>query len=136
MVIKLMADANILGQVTRLAAHMQSQTWCEFWAFLDVRLVNFADVGLAPRDPDSKVWQCCQEQQIFLITDNRNEDSPDSLESTIRDKRTDASLPVFTLADSDRVQQSGDYAEEIVESLFEKLLRIDTLLGTGRLYLP
>jgi hypothetical protein len=45
-------------------------------------------------------------------------------------------LPVFTLSDADRIFQSKDYAEGVTESLFDKLLRIDGLRGTGRLYHP
>jgi len=71
-----------------------------------------------------------------LLTNNRNEDGPDSLGATIRTENTASSLPVFTFSDADRLFQSRDYADQVTESLFDKLLRIDSLRGTGRLYLP
>lgn len=46
------------------------------------------------------------------------------------------SLPVFTLSDADWIFHSKDYLERVTESLFDQLLRIETLRGTGRLFLP
>ncbi len=134
--ITLLADVNIEGHVRRLAALMQTDYWRELWDHLHLRLVTFATVGLAPKEMDSQVWQTCQQQQLYLLTNNRNDDGPDSLEATIRSKNTITSLPVFTLSDADRIFHSKDYAQHVVESLFDYLLRVDTLRGTGRLFLP
>jgi hypothetical protein len=82
------------------------------------------------------VWRRCQEQRLLLLTNNRNDDGPDSLEATIRTYNTPESLPVFTFGDADKISKSQEYAEEVIESLFDQLLRIDTLNGTGRLFLP
>jgi hypothetical protein len=78
----------------------------------------------------------CQQKECCLLTNNRNDDGPDSLEATIRSANAPSSLPVFTFSDADRIFQSKDYAERVVESLFDKLLRIDDLRGAGQLYLP
>jgi hypothetical protein len=43
---------------------------------------------------------------------------------------------VLTLADPDRVGRDARYAEGVVERLFDILIDVDTLRGTGRLYLP
>jgi hypothetical protein len=94
-VITLLADANIQGQVALLAAYMQAEPWRDFWDYLDLRLLTFADVGLNPSDPDDIVWQRCQELSVLLITDNRNDDGLDSLEATIRRLNTPEKLPVF-----------------------------------------
>jgi hypothetical protein len=135
-VIQLLADVNIEGHVSRLAALMQSDYWRDFWDFLDIHLLRFQDVGLSANESDAQVWQVCQQRQIYLVTNNRNDDGVDSLEATIRVHNTATSLPVFTLSNADRVFLSKDYAERVTESLFDHLLRIDTLRGTGRLYLP
>jgi hypothetical protein len=82
------------------------------------------------------VWQRCQQERLFLLTNNRNDDGPDSLEATIRKFNTPESLPVFTFGDADKISRSQEYAEEVIESLLDQLLRIDTLHGTGRLFLP
>ena len=82
------------------------------------------------------IWQACQHQEVVLITINRNAHGPDSLEVTIRAQNTPTSLPVFTLADGDRILHDKDYAERAAKRLLEYLLEIDKVRGTGRLFLP
>lgn len=134
--IKLLADVNVEGQVARLVSWMQGEYWHELWDYLDIHSLTFADVGLAAHDVDVQVWHLCQEQELYLLTNNRNDDGPDSLEATIRNCNTSVSFPVFTFSDADRILQSREYLEEVAESLFDQLLRIDNLRGTARLYLP
>src|SRR5262245_57069916 len=112
---------------------MQGDYWRDVWDHLDLRSLQFQDIGLSPSDTDDRVWQVCQQKVLYLLTNNRNDEGPDSLEATIRAHGTDTSLPVFTLADVDRIFHSKNYAERVTESLFDQLLRIDTLRGTGRL---
>jgi hypothetical protein len=50
-------------------------------------------------------------QQLYLLTSNRNDEGSESLEATIRTHNAPTSLPVFTIADADRIFQSKDYAE-------------------------
>jgi hypothetical protein len=71
----------------------------------------------------------------LLITDNRNADSPDSLEAVIRLHNTPQSLPVFIIADVDKLRTSQDYAERVMIRLYEYLLEIDNVRGAGRLFL-
>lgn len=132
----LLPDANITGHVARLVRRMQGEPWGGFWKELQVSCISFADVGLDPADSDLVVWQRCQEKRLLLITDNRNDDGPDSLEGTIRTLNTPLSLPVFTIADSDRVLNDREYASEVIWTLFENLFDLNNLLGTARLYLP
>jgi len=73
---------------------------------------------------------------LYLLTNNRNDDGPNSLEATIRTRNAATRLPVFTFSDADRIYQSKGYVDRVVESLFDQLLRIETLRGSGRLYLP
>ncbi len=134
--INLLADVNIQGHVARLVARMQAEPWREFWDFLQLRCLTFPDVSLDPADPDPVVWQRCQERQILLLTNNRNDDGPDSLAATIRNQNTANSLPVFTISAADRLLAGHDYADRVIETLLRYLLEIDGLRGTGRLYLP
>lgn len=136
MVIKLLADANIQGQVTVLASCMQAEPWRDFWDYLDLRLLTFGDVGLNSADSDAVVWKRCQELGLLLLTDNRNDDGPDSLESTIRTINTSTSLPVFTIADARRLGTSAEYRHTIIDRLLRYLLEVDNIRGTGRLFLP
>lgn len=82
------------------------------------------------------VWDLCQERELVLITNNRNADDADSLEMTIRQRNTQSKLPVLTIANPEHIRRSRDYAQRVVESLLDALERIESLRGTGRLYLP
>src|SRR5688572_22514730 len=104
---------------------MQSESWAGFWAGLGLTLKRFGDVGLTPTSRDSEVWVTCQAEQLILITDNRNDDSADSLNATIRQHNQPDSLPVFTIADIKKLRTSRAYAERVVESLYDYLSRID-----------
>ena len=134
--ITLLADVNIKGHVARLVALMQGESWREFWDHLAVRYETFPDVGLEASDTDAVVWHKCQDRGIFLLTNNRNDDGPDSLETTMRTFNTPTSLPVFTIGDPDRILSSAEYADRVIDRLFRYLLEIDNILGTGRLFLP
>ncbi len=132
----LIADANVQGQVAYLVQRMQADAWADFWQALGLVLRHFEEVGLSESSTDYQVWNVCQTEQLILITDNRNLDSEDSLEATIRRNNTSESLPVFTIADINEFRTNNDYVERVVEALFDYLLRIDEVRGTGRLYLP
>jgi len=132
----ILADVNIQGHVERLTSLMESEPWREFWEDLHLDYASFDDVGLPHDAPDADVWHLCQELGYVLITRNRNQDGPDSLEATIRAQNTAESLPVLTIADSERLLHGREYADRVVESLLEILMQIDALRGTGRLYLP
>jgi hypothetical protein len=132
----LVADANIQGQVEYLVQRMQAEPWAEFWQALGLVFRRLEDVGLSASSTDLEVWNVCQAEQLILITDNRNLDSEDSLEATIRWNNTPESLPVFTIADISEFRTNSSYVERVVEALYDYLLRIDDVRGTGRLYLP
>jgi predicted nuclease of predicted toxin-antitoxin system len=83
MVIGMLADINAVGQVAFLVQQMQAPGWADFWKALALVQKHFADVGLAETSIDLEIWQICQAQQLILITDNRNQGSPDSLEAAI-----------------------------------------------------
>ena len=132
----ILADNNVVGHVVYLARLMQAEPWAGFWMELGLAFRSFADVGLSPTSTDTEVWQRCQAHGLVLITDNRNEDSPDSLTAAIRRFNTPTSLPVFTIADLDKFVASREYQERVVTALYDYLLRIEQVRGTGRLYLP
>ena len=115
---------------------MQARAWIEFWQALDLVHRRFEDVGLSASATDLEVWNVYQAEQVILITDNRNLDSEDSLEFTIRRSNTPFSLPVFTIADINEFRTNDAYVECVVVTLYDYLLRIDDVRGSGRLYLP
>jgi hypothetical protein len=135
-VLGFLADNNVTSQVEALVQVMRSEAWADFWDALGLVFKRFDDVGLSPASSDADVWNTCQAEQLVLITNNRNDNSTDSLEATIRHRNQPASLPVFTIADLDKLRTSRSYAERVVVSMYDYLTRIDEVRGTGRLYLP
>jgi hypothetical protein len=115
---------------------MREKSRVEFWNHLGLSTLTFADLGLHPRSTDLEVWRKCQEAELILITANRNEDAPDSLETTIRTQGNSRSLPVFTLANANRVLTDRAYAEAVADRLLDYLFDIENLRGVGRIYLP
>ena len=107
----LIADANIQGQVEYLVQRMQAEPWADFWQALGLVLRRFVDVGLSESSTDFEVWNVCQSEQLILIIDNRNLDSEDSLEATIRRNNTPASLPIFTIADMREFRTDNSYVD-------------------------
>ncbi len=132
----LLADANIKGFVDLLVTLMQHEPWKFFWDHLQLRYVQFLDFGLSVDSADELVWQTCQKNDLYLITDNRNKKAADSLETTIQNQNTPTSLPVFTIGNVQRIRHSREYAERVVESLLQYLMQEDNIRGTGRLFLP
>ncbi len=132
----MLADIHVRGPVEDLVREMQSEPWAEFWKYLGLALFHFDAVGLTPTSTDLEIWQRCQAEQLALITNNRNEDSPDSLEATIRQHNTPDSLPIFTIGNLDSFRLSRAYAERVLKRLYEYLLDIESVRGTGRLFLP
>jgi hypothetical protein len=82
------------GLVDSLVREMQAEPWTELWQGLGLRLFHFEDVGLNPTSTDLEIWLRCQAEQLIFITNNRNQDSPDSLEATIRQHNNPSCLPV------------------------------------------
>ena len=72
---------------------------------------------------------------MFLLTNNRNKDGVDSLQQTIDDENTLASLPVINVGKAKRLVES-DYRERCIARLLDIVLYPDTYLGTGRQFIP
>jgi len=135
-VISLLGDANILRHVALLAARLQAEPWKDFADYLQLHFLSFSDLGLDPSDPDDVVWSRCQERQVLLLTNNRNDDGPKSLQSTIQRLNQPHSLPVFTIGNADSILTSAEYADRVIDRLLRYLLELDNVRGTGRLFIP
>jgi hypothetical protein len=132
----LLADNDVQGQVRHVIARCQSAAWAQFWAEVQVLVLDLQDVGLPANSPDAVVWDLCQRRDLVLITGNRNLEGPDALEAVIRTRGNSQHLPVFTLADRARILRDPVYADRVVARLIELLSEVDDLRGSGRLYLP
>jgi hypothetical protein len=130
-----MADHDIGGQFKELLRILMSSEWSVWWTDLGCKIETFVSLGLSERSPDVAVWETCQAHQVVLVTGNRNNDDPDSLEATIRRLNQADSLPVITISKPQEVVHRS-YAERAAVRLLEYLSEIDRFRGTGRLYIP
>jgi hypothetical protein len=135
-VLRVLLDENIEGYADYLSRHLFSPEWNEISSSLEVNIATFDQVGLAKGTPDEQIWQFCQDHQFYLLTDNRNDDRPGSLESAIRTRNLPTSLPVFTISEIPRLRIEREYVGALVAKLLEYLMDAENLRGVGRLYLP
>ena len=133
---RILSDHDVQGHVSRLMDICQMPPWVDLWRELECVLCTFEVFNLAVDASDAVIWQTCQDHEFLLLTGNRNAESPESLEMPIRQRNTADCLPVLTLADPDRIQCDRQYAESIVERLFDILIDPNAFRGAGRLYLP
>ena len=132
----IMADHNIEGHFAALLRMWTSDPWKSLWESLAVEIESFERLGLSYETSDRELWQVCQQHDLVLLTANRNDDGPDSLEATIRDLSQPSSLPVLTIADPGSVLTDRNYAERVATQVLEYLLDLDNVRGTGRLFVP
>ena len=129
-------DASMEGHGAVIWGKMQAPEWQELTVALDVTLQTFADVGLDRAARDDVVWRFCQTHGYYQLTSNRNEESEDSLEATLKREATATSLPVITLPLPDRVYHSPAFLERVVDKLLDYMLYAENILGAGRVYVP
>jgi hypothetical protein len=134
--LRIMSDNDVRGHVSRLMDICQASPWAELWRDLECVLCSFEDLELPENATDAAVWQACQSGGVLLVTGNRNAEGQESLEVTIRRQNRPDCLPVLTLADPDRITRDRQYAESVVERLFDVLIDVEVFRGTGRLFLP
>jgi len=133
---RILSDHDVQGQVSRLMDLCQMPPWVGVWRALECVLCTFEDFDLSANATDATIWQTCQDHNILMITGSRNAEGPESLAMTLRQRNTPDCLPVLALADPDRIQRDHQYAEAVVERLFDILIDPGALRGPGRLYLP
>jgi hypothetical protein len=132
----IMADHDVEGQVQVLLHLPTSAEWHALWHELGIRVESFTTLGMPADVSDAELWQVCQRRQIVLITGNRNQAGPTSLEAVIHTSNTPWSLPVLTIGEPQRLLRGRVYAQRVVERLLEYLIDLENLCGTGQLYLP
>jgi hypothetical protein len=134
----LLADVNVQGHLPYLRRLFQLLDLWVVLAELKLDLVTFRDLNL-PRDLDDRsVWNRCQQDGWVLLTENRNDDGPDSLQATLTDSWRIGHLPVLTLANKVKFEHSRDYAARVAKDVAELLF--GTAQGEyrdlARIYVP
>lgn len=130
--ITVLVDHNMEGQAILLWGVLAAEGWLDL---VPLRLMTFSEVGLPFDSDDRTVWRLVQAQRMLLLTDNRSMKGPDSLEQTIREERTSATLPVITIGSLDRLDEQA-YREGCATRLVEIALDLDAYAGVSRLFIP
>jgi hypothetical protein len=129
---KVILDHHMEGHGILLWSIMENEGWLKL---IDIPMLTFAEIGVPVNAPDREVWRFAQEQQLILLTANRNDEGEDSLEQTIREENKPASLPVLTIGILDRMKERT-YREKCAEKIVDIVLNIENYLGAGRIYIP
>jgi hypothetical protein len=132
----ILADVNCGRHVRVLLRLFGQKERIELWNHLSLVVSSIAELGLQPEAPDIDVWLKCQEQQLILLTGNRNAEGADSLEVTRRTLSKPNSLPVFTIADPDRIMEDRAYAERTADKFLQYLFDIENYRDASRVYIP
>jgi hypothetical protein len=128
----ILADKNVEGQAVLLLGTFNAAGWSELFP---VRLVTFEETGIPFDSSDRMVWRFAQNNNMLLFTDNRNMKSEDSLEQTIREEITSASLPVLTIGNTDRMTERK-YRDKCANRLAEIIYDMEKYRGVSRLFIP
>lgn len=110
-----LVDYNLDGYALLFLGILAKFGWLELIA---IRFVTFRDVGLLMESSDRVVWRYAQNNQMMILTANRNMKGEDSLEQVIREENTENSFPVVTIGSLDRLDEA-DYRERCIERLIE-----------------
>ena len=125
-------DYNLRGQAVLLWGTIAAEGWLDI---VPIRFVGFEEVGLLENSSDRLVWQVAQNNQMIILTANRNMKGDNSLEQAIREGNTMTSLPVVTIGNKERLDEQN-YRERCASRLVEILFDIDNHMGVGRIYIP
>jgi len=84
--IRIMCDQDVQGLAGAVLAHCRRPAWEAIWKELEIEIYTFSDLGLQQDATDAEIWSACQDNDVILLTGNRNAEGPDSLEITIRER--------------------------------------------------
>ena len=128
----ILADHDVEGYAIWLWGTLAALGWLEL---VPLRLAMLKDIDLPADSADRKVWRFAQANGMILLTNNRNMDTQDSLEQTLRDENRLNSLPVLTFGRLDRLS-NRDYREQCADRLIDIVINLERYRGRGRIYIP
>lgn len=134
----LLADVNVQGHLGYLRRLMKGQGLLEILAELDISLATFPDLGLDRGLDDRTLWRHCQDHDWVLFTDNRNHENENSLSATIQDSWREGRLPVLTLANKRRFENSETYAARVSQDVATVLFAVfvEGVRDQPRIFVP
>lgn len=134
----LLADVNVQGHLPYLERLIDRLGLLEMIVGLGLSLARFPDLGLDRHVEDRELWHYCQANGWVLFTDNRNHEDENSLQATLEDSWQEGHLPVITLANKGRFENSEDYALKIAEEVADVLVNVfyDAVRDQPRIFVP
>ncbi len=132
MEIAILLDHDLEGFDDYFEAGLRETGWDQDLTFIFKRL---RDYDLPDDHPDQEIWRFAQQQQLWLLTNNRNSDDDTSLQATIKRENTPDSLPVITVSDKNKLVLAK-YRQQAVNGLVEIVISPERYCGTGRLFIP
>ena len=130
--VTILADHDIEGKARLLWHMLRDEGWLDLCS---VKMLLFADVGLAVDSTDREVWRFAQKNGMILLTGNRNMEHENSLEQTLRDETSPESLPVLTISRVGRLDERL-YLRKCMERIMEVAVYLEDYLGTARIFIP
>ena len=129
-------DEHLNGFLRYFDSLTFNDDWGDVPTQIGVRYICLADIGLAAGTTDREIWRLCQANGYYLLTDNREQSTDESLGTILETEGTAASLPVFTIGDMNRFRNERGYAEQAVDRLLDYLFDPDRIRGAGRFFIP
>jgi hypothetical protein len=130
---RFLIDYNLQKYGAILLGKIANDGWLDL---ISLSFVFFQDVNLSPDSSDRLVWRFAQENQMVLLTANRNMKGADSLEQVFREENTPDPLPIITIANLDRFSREANYRSQCADLIIEIVLAIENYRGVGRIYIP
>jgi len=132
MEITILLDHNLDGHLVFLEAGLKETGWDQILS-IEFRLLR--DYGLPSNCPDHELWRLAQEQQLLLLTHNRNRAGETSLQAAIERENGPDSMPVVTISDKEALLHS-DYRCRVAENLAQIIVDLHNYRGVGRVFVP
>jgi hypothetical protein len=118
----LLADVNVQGHLPYLERLVAGLGLLEMLTEFGLSLVTFPELGLDRGIDDRTLWNYCQANGWVLFTDNRSHEDENSLEATLRDSWREGQLPVLTLGNKAKFENSETYALRVAEDVADLLI--------------
>lgn len=134
----LLADMNVQGHLPYLVRLIDGLGVLELLGDVDITFHTFPERGLDPHMKDRALWNYCQENELVLFTEDRNHEDEDSLNATIQDSWHEGHLPVLTLANKGKFENSEIYATRVADDVATLLFSIfhEGVRDQPRIFVP
>lgn len=134
----LLADVNVQGHLPYLVRLINEIGVLDLLTDIGITFETFPDRGLQPHMKDRELWNYCQANQLVLFTDNRNHEDENSLNATIQDSWQEGQLPVLTLANKGRFENSAEYATRVANDVANLLFSMfhENVRNQLRIFVP